>query len=390
MWSHSGLLTFVSSDCGALLPIGQSMQLTYGVATDTGNVRAQNEDSFLIGDNIFAVADGMGGHNAGEVASALATSLLREKSIGQQLTPEWLVASISDINTTIHSSAAEDTGRRGMGTTLCALGLVAPLNNESVPQISLANVGDSRIYLARAGQFRQLTVDHSYVQELVSEGLITEDEAHTHPRRNIVTRALGIDERVAVDSWLIPLVSGDRFVLCSDGLVDEVTKSDIAEVVQQGMPPQETAAALVAQAKRNGGRDNITVIVIDATDGTHVAPAAPEVDTATSTRSVRKTWFVVAVIMLALGGLVLIGRNARSGYFLEFDNSSRTAAVCISRGSTDRVLWLMPTREQCFDLTRNKLIEPLQRQVDEHLRFATREDALRYIAALKRVSALND
>ena len=389
MWYHSGLLTFVSSDCGALLPIGQSMQLTYGVATDTGNVRAQNEDSFLIGDNIFAVADGMGGHNAGEVASALATSLLHEKSIDQQLTPEWFVESISDINHTIHSSAAENTERRGMGTTLCALGLVTP-EGETVPQISLANVGDSRIYLARAGQFRQLTVDHSYVQELVSEGLITEDEAHTHPRRNIVTRALGIDERVAVDSWLIPLVSGDRFVLCSDGLVDEVTKSDIAEVVQRGMPPQATAAALVAQAKRNGGRDNITVIVIDATDGTHVAPAAPEVNTATSTRSVRKTWFVVAAIVLALGGLVLIGRNARSGYFLEFDNSSRAAAVCISRGSSNRVLWLMPTREQCFDLTRNKLIEPLQRQVDEHLRFATREDALRYIAALKRVSALND
>jgi serine/threonine protein phosphatase PrpC len=389
MWSHSGLLTFVSSDCGALLPIGQSMQLTYGVATDTGNVRAQNEDSFLIGDNIFAVADGMGGHNAGEVASALATSLLHEKSIDQQLTPEWFVESISDINHTIHSSAAENTERRGMGTTLCALGLVTP-EGETVPQISLANVGDSRIYLARAGQFRQLTVDHSYVQELVSEGLITEDEAHTHPRRNIVTRALGIDERVAVDSWLIPLVSGDRFVLCSDGLVDEVTKSDIAELVQQGMPPQETAAALVALAKRNGGRDNITVIVIDATDGTHVAPAAPEVDTATSTRSLRKTWFVVAAIVLALGALVLVSRNARSGYFLEFENSTPTAAVCIGRGASDRVLWLMPTREQCFDLTRNKLIEPLQRQVDGHLRFATLKDAQRYVAALKRVSALND
>jgi protein phosphatase len=366
------------------------MQLTFGVATDTGNVRAQNEDSFLIGDNIFAVADGMGGHNAGEVASALATSLLREKSIGQQLTPEWFVESISDINHTIHSSAAENTERRGMGTTLCALGLVSPLDSESVPQISLANVGDSRVYLARMGQFRQLTVDHSYVQELVSEGLITEDEAHTHPRRNIVTRALGIDQRVAVDSWLMPLVSGDRFVLCSDGLVDEVTKADIAELVQRGMPPQETAAALVAQAKRNGGRDNITVIVIDATDGSRAAPVSPEVRATTPSRSSRKTWFVVAAALLALGGLMLVGRNARSGYFLEFEDTTRTAAVCISRGSSSRVLWLMPTREQCFDLGRNKLIEPLQRQVDDHLRFVTLDDAQRYVAALKQVSALND
>jgi hypothetical protein len=169
-----------------------------------------------------------------------------------------------------------------------------------------------------------------------------------------------------------------------------VTKSNIAELVQRGMPPQETAAALVAQAKRNGGRDNITVIVIDATDGTQPAPAIPDTGTTASARSSRKTWSVVAAVVFALGALVLVSRNARSGYFLEFENSTPTAAVCIGRGSSDRVLWLMPTREQCFDLTRNKLIEPLQRQVDEHLRFATLEDAQRYVTALKQVSALND
>ena len=151
------------------------MLLKHGVATDTGNVRPQNEDAYVTSEHLFAVADGMGGHNAGEVASALATSLLLERSMGKILTPEWFVEAISDINHTIHESAAENSERRGMGTTICALALVQSIS-ESVepPQIALANVGDSRIYMSRSGKFRQLSVDHSYVQELVTEGLITE------------------------------------------------------------------------------------------------------------------------------------------------------------------------------------------------------------------------
>ena len=367
------------------------MLLKHGVATDTGNVRPQNEDAYVASDQLFAVADGMGGHNAGEVASALATTLLLERAIGQTLTPEWFVEAITSINRTIHESAAESTERRGMGTTICALALVKPQGETTEPQqVALANVGDSRIYLARAGTFRQLSVDHSYVQELVTEGLITEEEARVHPRRNIVTRALGIDDRVAVDSWLIPLFSGDRFILCSDGLVDEVPTADIAALAAQQKEPQIIADALVALAKRNGGRDNITVVVVDAIgDSPQSFIGEPALETHL-TRSKKKWVFGVGVALALLVSLVITGRNARSGYFLTFENSSAAAAVCIDHGSSTRVLWFMPTRELCTDLMRSDLIPALQRQIDNHSRLSSFIDAQRYVAALKEVSALND
>lgn len=367
------------------------MLLKHGVATDTGNVRPQNEDAYVASDQLFAVADGMGGHNAGEVASALATTLLLERAVGQTLTPEWFVEAITSINRTIHESAAESTERRGMGTTICALALVEPQEETAEPQqVALANVGDSRIYLARAGTFRQLSVDHSYVQELVTEGLITEEEARVHPRRNIVTRALGIDDRVAVDSWLIPLFSGDRFILCSDGLVDEVPTADIAALAAQQREPQIIADALVALAKRNGGRDNITVVVVDAIgDSPQSFIGEPALETHL-TRSKKKWVFGVGVTLALLVSLVITGRNARSGYFLTFENSSATAAVCIDHGSSSRVLWFMPTRELCTDLMRSDLIPALQRQINNHSRLSSFIDAQRYVAALKEVSALND
>jgi serine/threonine protein phosphatase PrpC len=367
------------------------MLLKHGVATDTGNVRPQNEDAYVASDQLFAVADGMGGHNAGEVASALATTLLLERAVGQTLTPEWFVEAITSINRTIHESAAESTERRGMGTTICALALVKPQGETTEPQqVALANVGDSRIYLARAGTFRQLSVDHSYVQELVTEGLITEEEARVHPRRNIVTRALGIDDRVAVDSWLIPLFSGDRFILCSDGLVDEVPTTDIAALAAQQKEPQIIADALVALAKRNGGRDNITVVVVDAIgDSPQSFIGEPALETHL-TRSKKKWVFGVGVALALLVSLVITGRNARSGYFLTFENSSASAAVCIDHGSSSRVLWFVPTRELCTDLMRSDLIPALQRQIDNHSRLSSFIDAQRYVAALKEVSALND
>ena len=367
------------------------MLLKHGVATDTGNVRPQNEDAYVASDQLFAVADGMGGHNAGEVASALATTLLLERAVGQTLTPEWFVEAITSINRTIHESAAESTERRGMGTTICALALVNPQGETTEPQqVALANVGDSRIYLARAGTFRQLSVDHSYVQELVTEGLITEEEARVHPRRNIVTRALGIDDRVAVDSWLIPLFSGDRFILCSDGLVDEVPTADIAALAAQQREPQMIADALVALAKRNGGRDNITVVVVDAIGNSPQSFIGEPALETHLTRSKKKWVIGVAVAVALLISLVVTGRNARSGYFLTFENSSAAAAVCIDHGSSSRVLWFMPTRELCTDLMRSDLIPALQRQIDNHSRLSSFIDAQRYVAALKEVSALND
>ena len=367
------------------------MLLKHGVATDTGNVRPQNEDAYVASDHLFAVADGMGGHNAGEVASALATTLLLERAVGQTLTPEWFVNAITAINRTIHESAAESTERRGMGTTICALALVKPQGETTEPQqVALANVGDSRIYLWRAGTFRQLSVDHSYVQELVTEGLITEEEARVHPRRNIVTRALGIDDRVAVDSWLIPLFAGDRFILCSDGLVDEVPTADIAALAAQQREPQMIADALVALAKRNGGRDNITVVVVDAV-GDLTQPFVGEPIVETPVTQPRKKWvFAVGVALVLLVSLVVTARNARSGYFLTFENSLQSSSVCIDHGASSRVLWFSPTRELCSDLLRSDLSTVHQQRISTHIRFTSFIDAKRHVEALKEISALND
>ena len=367
------------------------MLLKHGVATDTGNVRPQNEDAYVASDHLFAVADGMGGHNAGEVASALATTLLLERAVGQTLTPEWFVNAITAINRTIHESAAESTERRGMGTTICALALVNPQGEPTEPQqVALANVGDSRIYLWRAGTFRQLSVDHSYVQELVTEGLITEEEARVHPRRNIVTRALGIDDRVAVDSWLIPLFAGDRFILCSDGLVDEVPTADIAALAAQQREPQMIADALVALAKRNGGRDNITVVVVDAV-GDLTQPFVGEPIVETPVTQPRKKWvFAVGVALVLLVSLVVTTRNARSGYFLTFENSLQSSSVCIDHGASSRVLWFSPTRELCSDLLRSDLSTVHQQRISTHIRFTSFIDAKRHVEALKEISALND
>ena len=367
------------------------MLLKHGVATDTGNVRPQNEDAYVASDHLFAVADGMGGHNAGEVASALATTLLLERATGQTLSPEWFVEAITSINRTIHESAAESTERRGMGTTICALALVQQQETNSAPhQVALANVGDSRIYLARSGKFRQLSVDHSYVQELVTEGLITEEEARVHPRRNIVTRALGIDDRVAVDSWLIPLFPGDRFILCSDGLVDEVPTSDIAALAAQQRAPQIIADELVALAKRNGGRDNITVVVVDAV-GDSIPTVASELDVYSPTKHSAKKWLIgIGVALAIVVSLVAVGRNARSGYFLAFENASQNSSVCIDRGSSGQVLWFRPPRELCTDLQRRDLSTVHQQRVSGHIRFSSFIDAQRHIDALKAISALND
>jgi hypothetical protein len=161
-----------------------------------------------------------------------------------------------------------------MGTTLTALVILR--NDEHPHRLAVVNVGDSRIYRLRNGRLRRTTTDHSYVQELVATGHISEQEARTHPRRNIVTRALGIEPNVRVDTWVLPMVRGDRFVLCSDGLVDEVDDDEIAEIVNSSDDPQVVADALVASANEHGGRDNVTVVVVDLMEGED--PPAPEDD----------------------------------------------------------------------------------------------------------------
>jgi PPM family protein phosphatase len=245
----------------------------WGAATDVGLVRAGNEDAFVAEPMVFGVADGMGGHQAGEVASDIAARIIRDRLGTGATNVGVVVASVVEANASIYQAAHASADHQGMGTTLTAL-VVMRADESNVARFALVNVGDSRTYLLREGELHRATVDHSYVQELVNTGHITEDEARAHPRRNIVTRALGIEPTVRVDTWLVPMVHGDRFILCSDGLVDEVHDDDIAAIARASTDPQVVADQLIAKANANGGRDNVTVVVVDVLQG--VEPTAGE------------------------------------------------------------------------------------------------------------------
>jgi len=244
-------------------------------------VRTQNEDSCHAGSGLAIVADGMGGHLAGEIASELAVATVRNAcspapvgdgdSESVYPTLADLVTSVVDANSAIFRSSINDPAHEGMGTTITLLSLLSSETDPTTPSaIGVANVGDSRTYLMRDGELHQVTVDHSFVQELVDTGQLSADAARHHPRRNIVTRALGIEPDVQVDSWRLPIVEGDRYILCSDGLVDEVDDDDIADIVATHADPQACADALVERANANGGRDNVTVVIVDVTDAADV------------------------------------------------------------------------------------------------------------------------
>ncbi|OWY63293.1 hypothetical protein B7486_53910, partial [cyanobacterium TDX16] len=237
-------------------------RLTWGEVTDTGQVRSINQDGAYAAEPLFAVADGMGGHRGGEVASAVALETL----VGsvQEMTTDALVRGVQEANGAVFQRAAEDPDLRGMGTTLCAIAVVSDGSGE---RIGLVNVGDSRIYLLRDGTLQQLTEDHSLVESLLRQGRITADEAAVHPQRNILTRALGISSAVDVDAWEGPAVTGDRYLLCSDGLFNEVLEPVIEVTLRKLADPAEAARELVRLANEGGGRDNITAVVVDVEEG---------------------------------------------------------------------------------------------------------------------------
>lgn len=238
------------------------IRLNAGAATDTGRVRTINQDQLLVTDNLFAVADGMGGHQGGEVASLTAVEALSE-SFGNARRADDLVEAAKEANRAVWRKAQADDALRGMGTTLTA---VAVVQEEGEERLAILNIGDSRAYLMRHGDLDQLTEDHSLVEELVRTGQISETEAESHPRRNILTRAVGIEEEVEADVWQIAPAPGDRVLLCSDGLVREVADNQIASMLRRLADPKEAARELVAKAKNEGGSDNITVVVIDVAD----------------------------------------------------------------------------------------------------------------------------
>jgi PPM family protein phosphatase len=223
--------------------------------TDAGRKRRRNEDSFVIEPPLFAVADGMGGAQAGEVASRLAAAVFREFHEADELPPaERVVAVIQEANRRIHERARSDREVSGMGTTITAALLAGD-------EVAIGHVGDSRAYLLREGRLEQLTEDHSLVADLVRTGRLSPAEAETHPQRSVITRALGTDPEVDVDSFSVAAASGDLFLLCSDGLTTMVDDGEIHERIEQAKNLGQAVRTLVKTANRYGGEDNVTVIL---------------------------------------------------------------------------------------------------------------------------------
>ncbi|MEX2254604.1 MAG: Stp1/IreP family PP2C-type Ser/Thr phosphatase [Acidimicrobiia bacterium] len=250
-----------------------TLRFRAGAATDVGRVRDHNEDGYLVDDTLglIAVADGMGGHRGGEVASAAALDALRI-AFGAGATIDGAVATANEI---VHEQSLADRNLRGMGTTLTAgaLGIDGTL--------TLGHVGDSRAYLVRDGELARITTDHSLVEELIRAGELTEEEAERDPRRSRITRALGLEPSVTVDLESVDLRDGDRLLLCSDGLTTMVREDEIAALVVDEDDPEEVARRLVDTANEHGGVDNITVVIIDIQEDGEELPEPDDSDDAT-------------------------------------------------------------------------------------------------------------
>ena len=349
------------------------IEFRWGTATDVGKARRTNQDRFLTADPIFVVADGLGGHNGGEVAAAIAVDeMAKATDVGSI---DDLIEVIQQANREIVARSKLEPELRGMGTTLVAL---VAMTIADTPRLAVANVGDSRLYRRTAEELVQLTEDHTLVEALVRDGRLTPQEALSHPRRNIVTRALGIDEKALVDTWELAPVAGDRYLLCSDGLFNELDEDGILDVLNRVDDPGEAAVGLVSDAVAAGGRDNVTVVVVDVvdtaaptdgpddrilsihkavpdsvlridpTDGT--GPSDPHGDETAIDRTIPKppfvTWrlgvFVAAVVVVVSVLLASVVAYARSSYFVGTDGD----AVVIYRGRPDGVLWFDPTVEE--------------------------------------------
>lgn len=225
----------------------------YAAATDVGLVRSNNEDAFLTAPPLFAVADGMGGHRAGEVASAGAIRTL-QKEAGHDT--DSLVAAVQSANRVVHAEAAANPDLSGMGTTITAM-----MTTHDSAQI--VHVGDSRAYLLREGRLRRLTQDHTVVDRLAREGKIPAEEVDRHPQRSVLERALGVNPEVDVDVQLLDVRPGDRLLLCTDGLTSMLDDDEIRQILLTESDPQTAAQALIDAALAAGGKDNVTAVIVD-------------------------------------------------------------------------------------------------------------------------------
>ena len=353
--------------------------------TDVGRRRQGNEDGMLVNDDLglLAVADGMGGHQGGEVASTTALDSLRTSIASGTAIREAIEAA----NDAVFARAAADPELSGMGTTLTAATL-APGNT-----LILGHVGDSRAYLLRDGEMRQVTEDHSLVEEMVRDGRLTREQAAHHPQRSIITRALGVDPGVDVDVEPIELQDGDRLLLCSDGLTTMVPQDQIEEILRGTPDPGVAADQLIDAANAAGGDDNITAVVADFVpdeEGAAPVAAAPPVappptraerrQARPRRRKVLRVALSVLPVLLILGiGFGATAWYARSNYFVGIDDS----IVTVYKGLPDGLLIWDPTVEETTDIDADDLTEAQQSDLESGKRFSSKESADEYVARLQ-------
>ena len=336
---------------------GSTQHLSWGARSDVGLVRGHNEDSFLVKAPLFAVCDGMGGHAAGEVASGIAVRTIAENA-PDHADEILLGAAVETANAAVLDGALNGMGKMGMG---CTATCVYIEDN----RMSIAHVGDSRVYLLHDGTLVRITHDHSYVEELVDAGEITADEARVHPSRSIITRALGSDPDMYADHFTLDVSTGDRIILCSDGLSSMVSDKDIEELAVSSVTPQAAADTLVSAALTNGGHDNVTVIVVDV-----VEDGLAEVHRKERNRGVL-TWVIIAVVAL-LGITFVLGALIRNSWYVA--NNQGTVAIC--RGVAGDVLGLsLHEVVETTSVSTSDLPEAIQHQLNEGISVANEEEA---------------
>ena len=332
---------------------------SFGSRTDIGCLRDHNEDSLVVTPPLFAVADGMGGHAAGEVASEIAVRVLSELA-PEHPDVEALGRAIEEANRAVIQAAREGRGRQGMGTTMTA----AMLEGE---RLVIAQVGDSRAYLLHQGKLQQLTRDHSLMADMIEAGQLTPEEARTHPQRSVITRALGSDAHLHPDIYEINVETGDRLLICSDGLSGMIFDDQIENTLRRVQDPQRCASQLVNEAIAGGGHDNVTVIVADVTGYAEVRRK----------KLARKTKLSIALVLVLFAAIIAGAAWGTQTYlntaaYLANDNGK----VAVYRGVPGSVLGLSFSHlERTTDVTVADLQPGVANRLNEGIRVDDMEAA---------------
>jgi protein phosphatase len=362
--------------------------LRWAARSDVGKARDRNEDSYFGGEHVFAVADGLGGHNAGDVASRLAIEPIRnlDRRIGgvpDDRVADTLADAVLEANRAVYMRAQADAKVRGMGTTLTAVAVADGAAH-------LAHVGDSRCYLLRGGAISQLSSDHTLVARMVQEGKLTPEQAETHPQRSILTRALGAEPEIDVDSLEVSLVPGDRLLLCSDGLSSVIGEERIQAILEGSSDLDQACTRLIEEANAHGGPDNITVILVEMT-GTPPARTGPQAvrraervvegrpEKGGRRIPVRLFVWLGVLLLLGIGGWLGFRAWVNSSYFVGLDNGK----VAIYQGLPTEVgNWALNHVEETTPYTLEQVPVQLRRRLADGIRVDSLADARSVLAGI--------